>query len=227
MLLRNLTMLSLAFSTAACVRSTTFTCNNDSECAGAGAGAACELSVHACTFTDSACTSGRKYADNSGPYSGKCVGETGDDGGPGSEPTMGGEPQPMGCRADYVALGDPSPRGHKYLLVNTTAAWVTQRDFCATNMGFLAYPDGTTLADAQKEFDGIKMLAGDGAWIGIYTNGGGQLRNALNQQLSAITAMFVNLGGGNHNNKCLFYNNTSYDDDDCATVRKAVCECVP
>ena len=42
----------LVLALAGCLRSTTYNCDNDSQCTGAGADSQCDLAVRACTFAD-------------------------------------------------------------------------------------------------------------------------------------------------------------------------------
>lgn len=226
-----LLVITLALPLAACLRSTTYTCQNDSQCTGAGSDPRCDTSVNACTFADSSCTtSGRRYADNSGSYSGRCVGDgPGPDSNMGNEVPPGGEPAPMGCPADFVQMG---PRNHGYKALPNMAPWAMQRDACAAFGTFLAYPDGATLADAQAELAIIKTLSQDGAWVGIsdLVVEGSYTRSSDNMPISAITNMLLNIGGnqGEKNAQdCLIVANDKIDDASCNDNRRAVCECVP
>ena len=217
-------------TSAGCLKSTNFQCDTSAQCGGGGQ---CEGDGF-CSFPSSSCASGRAYGDNSGPNSGECVGGGGDGDG-GTEPMpgeAGGEPLPMGCRADYMMLANSGPRGHRYLLINTTATWTDQRNACATNMGFLAFPDGAALGDAQLELSAIVTLGGAGLWVGLNDIGGqgqeGKFRTSLNQPASTITQMLITENGNSNNEDCLAGNATpDMTDEDCATLRKAVCECVP
>ena len=64
-----------------------FSCTSDEQC---GAGGKCEPD-HFCAFTNSACPSGYKYGEVSGPNSNQCVGGNGD-GGVGDGPMIDGPP---------------------------------------------------------------------------------------------------------------------------------------
>lgn len=222
--MRHLLLITL-LSTTGCLRSTTFQCEESTEC---GTGGMCEADG-LCSVASSGCASGREYGPNSGSKSGECVG-----GNPGGEAGMempgeaGGEPMPMGCRSDYMVLPNSGPRNHRYLLVNTTASWTVQRDFCAANMGYLAWPDGANAADAQLELNALRVFAGDLAWVGvndIVTEG--TYRTSLNTPASAITQGLINIAGNSNPTDCFFINNTTLDDANCGDLRKAVCECVP
>jgi hypothetical protein len=226
--MRHLLVLFVMFS-AGCLRNTTFKCEESTEC---GAGGQCEADG-LCSVVASSCPSGRAYGPNSGSRSGDCVGGDGMDGGKemtGGE-MPGGEPNPMGCRADYMALPNSGPRGHRYLAVATNATWPQQRDFCVANMGFLAFPDGTTLANAQLELSAIVTFGGTNLWVGVNDIGGtgqeGKYKTSLNMNVSTITAMLITESGNSNNEDCLAGTATTMNDEDCATTRKAVCECVP
>ncbi|MBA3499684.1 MAG: C-type lectin domain-containing protein [Myxococcota bacterium] len=217
-------MLLVTLASAGCLRSTTFQCEENTEC---GTGGMCEADG-LCSVASSGCTSGREYGPNSGGKSGDCVGGSGGEAGMEMPGEAGGEPAPMGCRADYVALANSGPRAHRYLLVNVTGTWSVQRDFCVANMGFLAFPDGTNLANAQLEHDALRTLAADGAWVGvndIVTEG--QYRTSLNMPASASTQALMNLGGNPNPADCMFINTTTLNHTNCGDDRKAVCECVP
>ena len=220
--MRHLILITIALT--GCLRSTTFQCEESTEC---GTGGQCEADG-LCSVASSGCASGREYAPSSGGKSGECVG--GNPGGEaGSEPIVpGGEPEPMGCRADYAVLPNSGPRNHRYLLIAATGSWNAQRDFCAANMGYLAWPDGTSLANAQLELNALRTLAGDLAWVGvndIVTEG--TYLTSLNTTASTFTQMLMNLGGNPNPTDCFFINNTTLDDANCGDLRKAVCECVP
>jgi hypothetical protein len=226
---RGLLLFIAIASSAGCLRSTNFQCASDTEC---GAGGQCE-SDKFCSFADSACSGGRRYGDNSGPNSGECVGGGGPDmtgGEMQGQEMMGGEPPPMGCGANFVTLANSGPRGHKYLVINTTGTWVTQRDGCAAMNSWLAFPDGATIADARLELAAVNTaVGGDGAgWMGINDIVVElQYKNSLNAAVSTITAMLINTGGGAGGKDCLASNATAMPDEDCGTARKAVCECIP
>lgn len=227
-----LAALSLALAAAGgagCLRSTTFHCDDNTDCNGGQ----CETTEgNYCSFADSSCSvSGRRFGDHSGPASNQCVGETTTtDGGidtPDGTPIDGAPP--MGCKPTYMALPDSGPRGHRYLLLPTNLSWVQQRDACALDNAWLAFPDGATLADAQAELAALRTLAADGAWIGVNDQlTEGSYRTSLNAPVSAITAMLILTGGGNPNGQdCLTIAGATLTDESCNDTRKAVCECVP
>lgn len=63
--------ISCILALSACVRSDgAFQCSDDAQC---GAGGQCEMSVHFCSFIDTACPSGRRYGKLSGPEATHCV----------------------------------------------------------------------------------------------------------------------------------------------------------
>jgi hypothetical protein len=218
-------LLIIALSTTGCLRTTTFQCEESTEC---GTGGTCEADG-LCSVASSGCASGREYGPNSGSKSGECVGgNSGGEAGMEMPGEAGGEPLPMGCRADYMALPNSGPRNHRYLLVNPTASWSAQRDFCAANMGYLAFPDGTNTANAQLELDALRLFAGDGAWVGVNDIATeGQYRTSLNMPASTSTQALMNLAGNPNQQDCMFINTTTLNHTDCNNTRKAVCECVP
>lgn len=220
-------VLLIAITCAGCLRSTTFKCDENTDCVGAGPQSQCE-SDGFCTFSDSSCTSGRRYAESSGAKSSQCVGETtGEDAG--TEPMPGGEPPMSNCPASgYAMLPNAGPRGHMYKLLDAPMTWSQQRDLCAGEGTYLAFPDGASVADAQLELAALRTLAGDAAWVGINDIATeGQYRTSLNQPASTVTVMLISITGNPQQTDCFVINNTSLDDADCSTTRKAVCECVP
>jgi hypothetical protein len=57
---------------AGCLRSTTYECNSNEQCLASGEQGACEATGY-CSFADTTCPSGRRYAPLSGPFAGQCV----------------------------------------------------------------------------------------------------------------------------------------------------------
>jgi hypothetical protein len=139
------------------------------------------------------------------------------------------EAPPMGCPASYMTLPSSGPRGHRYLLVTSNAPWMMQRNLCISMSGFLAFPDGATLPDAQAELAAISALAGDNVWLGVDDLAvEGQYRNSLGQPISAITNMLINFGGPNPGPRdCMINLNNTLQNEDCGNQRKTVCECIP
>lgn len=205
------TMLTSLMLTCACLRSTSFACQDDNAC---GAGR-CETGVGFCSFVDGTCASGRRFGDLSGPLANQCVGD-GDGGVPGDAMTDG----PMGCPATgYASLGGSA---HKYKL-RTSASWTTHRNACASEGAFLAIPD-----DAG-ELSAILGLSGAVTWIGVHDEA---------QEGTYVTALgapatFLPWSTGEPNNDpgnadCVRALTTMlYADDRCTTSYVAVCECVP
>lgn len=217
-------LILLAFLATGCVRSTQFHCEDSAEC---GTGGQCE-SDGLCSVASSSCASGREYAPSSGKE-GTCVGDNGGEAGnemPGEG--GGGEPIPMGCRADYMALANSGTRGHRYFLINTTGTWTAQRDACLTNMGYMAFPDGP---QAAMELSAVVTLGGVGLWMGVNDIGGngqeGKFKNSLGMMASTQTQALITESGNSNNEDCLAGTATTMTDEDCTTARKTVCECVP
>jgi hypothetical protein len=206
-----------------CMRETSFQCDplRNDQC---GTGGQCEP-VGACSFASSSCPSGRVYGDNSGAVSNDCVpmGMTMIDA------TLA---EPVACPGDYATLPNSGPRGHKYKLLTTAAAWATHEATCGTEGTFLAYPDGTTVANAQLELNALKALAGDDAWLGLDDRAmeGLYVRSRDKFAMSSITLQLVNLKGNPNQRQgedCLVIDNTTINDADCVQTKKAVCECAP
>ncbi|MBA3398051.1 MAG: C-type lectin domain-containing protein [Deltaproteobacteria bacterium] len=225
-----LVLVCVSLASSGCLRSTTFNCDDNSDCGGGGT---CEVAEGGyCSFSDPSCTvSMRRFGDHSGAKSNQCVGETGGvDGGIDSPMGDGGiDAPPTGCKGNYMALANSGPRGHKYRLLPNNGTWVQQRDACAADQAFLAFPDGAALADAQAELAALTTLAGNGVWIGVTDQlAEGTYRTSLNMPASAITLMLLVGSGGNSNGQdCLAGTGMTLTDEDCNGDRKAVCECVP
>ena len=135
------------------------------------------------------------------------------------------EAAPQGCRADYAELPNAGPRMHRYLLVNIIQAWTKQRDACAANAGYLAFPDGATVANAQMELEAIVTLGGNNVWLGLDDVAvEGQYRTSLNMPASQATLALVTANGGGD---CLNGTTTAINDENCGNGHKALCECVP
>ena len=64
----------LTTASTGCLRETAFHCATDTDCAGAGAGAACE-DVGFCSVDDGSCGGGRRFTELAGNYAGTCVGD--------------------------------------------------------------------------------------------------------------------------------------------------------
>lgn len=133
----------------------------------------------------------------------------------------------LGCPAMYQPLPNSGPRGHRYLQTPAPGGWLEMRDFCQSIGGFLAFPDGSTAANAQLELTALITLAGNGTWIGVTDLGTeGTFRNAFDQNVSAATATFLQ-GGNSQQSDCAAAQTDKFNIEDCANNHKAVCECVP
>jgi len=155
------TLLLLAISLTACLRSTEFRCEMSSQC---GAGGQCESTGY-CSVVDDTC--GRRYSPSAGPLAGQCVGGTSIDAGIDSPQNMidaaidapgsGG-----GCPSGYVNV---SGQTHMYKVLTAVGTWNTQSGNCTATspMAYLAIPDDPT------ELAALDALPGVGAsyWVGI------------------------------------------------------------
>jgi len=66
----------VAIASSACLRTTTFHCSSDSECANGAITGVCQ-STGLCSFADSSCPSGQRYGDLSGSLANKCTDTSG------------------------------------------------------------------------------------------------------------------------------------------------------
>ena len=204
---------ALAAAPAGCLRNPAFACEIDAQCTGKTAGV-CVTAVGYCAFNDGTCSSGTRFGEHAGPYSGQCVGATGDDAG------IDGA-LPEGCIGAYAAL--PGIATHKYRLITTLTSWSAQATTCASERAYLVEPD-----DAA-ELAALNMLAGAvELWVGVSDQ--------------ATEGTFVYGRGGAvtflpwENNQpddapqpgadCVRSSATgTYADDKCVTARRTVCEC--
>lgn len=156
--MRALLFLSLLAS-AACLRKTEYHCTSSAQCDGMPGGY-CEATTY-CSFTDTACPSGRRYGEFGGELANTCVGGTNPnpDGGviDGNGDGGGG-----GCPVGYVAIAGGGT--HLYKKTTNAAIWDTQRTRCSADGSnvYLAIPN-----DAA-ELGGITTTSGDSlTWVGI------------------------------------------------------------
>lgn len=215
-------VVALLASTAGCLRATEFKCMTDTDCSAGGA--VCEPTGY-CSFTDSACSMGRRYGDFSGSYSNQCVGEQmmmpdGGDGGGDGPPSDG---MPGGCPATYTTL--PNAGSHVYKLTVNAAVWSTQRTRCEAEGAYLAIPADqaelealTTAAAAQRTWIGISDTQNEGTFrtvngdVATYLPwGAGEPDNAMGGQ-DCVAALMAS---------------PTIQDDRCSDTLPAVCECVP
>ena len=155
------TLILLAISLTACLRSTEFKCEMSSQC---GAGGQCESTGY-CSVADDQC--GRRYSSSAGPLAGQCVGGTSIDGGIDSPmgmidaaidaPGSGG-----GCPSGYVNV---SGQTHMYKVIPTNGTWNGQSSACTATSpnAYLAIPDN------DVELAALDALPGVGAsyWVGV------------------------------------------------------------
>lgn len=136
---------------------------------------------------------------------------------------------PIGCRADFNALPNSGPRGHRYKLLLTADDFQTQRSVCAAIPSWLAFPDGANAQDAQLELAAIVQLGGPSTWVGIDDLAQeGSTTTSLGAPTSAATTALIMMSGNSSLKDCfLAMSSSSIQDDDCNANRKAVCECIP
>lgn len=148
--MRALVLWAALAASAGCLRGTEFKCAVDGDCTATGA--VCEPTGY-CSFPDPECADGRRYGEFSGPYANQCVGGMATDGG------VDGPPDTGACPASYASL--PNAGTHVYR-VAASADWVTQRDGCEADGGYLAIPD------TVEELEAITTAAAADAWVGIH-----------------------------------------------------------
>jgi hypothetical protein len=166
-------LLTLALSSAACLRSTSFHCSTNADCGGAGVCAPDNL----CSVADGECSSGLRYSDTAGSQANECVGggsqsDAGVDAAPGDGPIDA--PIAGGCPAGYNTISN-GQGNHKYRLV-PSSDWMAQRTFCAATSAtsYLAIPDDATelgaiavLAAQTRFWVGIDDIANEGVYVNV------------------------------------------------------------
>lgn len=226
--------LVLANATAGCLRTTSYKCSSSDQC---GAGGACEDTGY-CSFADPECADGRRYAEYSGTYSNKCVGEVIVDGDGGVDGPDDGNMTdvPQGnCPTTYSALNGAS--GRLYRVITGPASWTTQRTACAGDGAntYLAIPD------TQAELTAIVTAANATIWVGVEDAGADDnmfvtVQNATayptNNGLWATSEPddMPEQGGGPNTAECVSAGTADsgkLSDDRCTETYAAVCECEP
>ncbi|MGN6104721.1 MAG: lectin-like protein [Kofleriaceae bacterium] len=214
--MRWVALLALA-AVASCLRTTSFECNEDSDCASRVQGM-CE-SVGFCSFPDQSCASGRRFGSRSGPYADQCVGGAGPDGGtPDARIDASVDAGP--CPSSYAPINGSA---HVYRAISSTATYAAQRDACIAEGGYLAVPDD------QDELDAILSLGGS-TWVGI---------NDLATEGEYVTSLgapatFLPWANGEPNDAppgedCVRVSSSTrrLSDERCSLSYRAVCECAP
>lgn len=155
-----------ALAATGCLRSTQFQCDNDTAC---GTQGICE-STGFCSFADSECSSGRRYADSAGTNAGQCTagGNTGSDGGPIDSPTNN-DARPIdgtvsvGCPSGYNTVAGAGT--HLYKILTATDHWDTQQAQCraTTISANLFVPDDLAEQTALDAVAGVATY-----WVGVH-----------------------------------------------------------
>lgn len=131
------------------------------------------------------------------------------------------------CPPTYVVIPNGTPN-HRYRFIDLPATWVMQRDACAQEGGFLAFPDGANPPAAQAELAAILNFGNQNLWMGLddlVTEG--VFRTSLDQPASAATLSLITNPGEPLRDCIRAGSPSSMNEEDCGTNRRAVCECVP
>lgn len=146
-------LLVVALCTGGCLRKTEFKCQSNDQCS---TGGVCESTGY-CSFADPECSGGRRYGELSGDFGGQCVGGVaGVDGG-----VDGMVDAPGGCPASYMTIAGAGT--HRYRVVSTMAAWMTQKTACAAD-GASAY---LMVPSDQAELTAVLSMSGARVWVGV------------------------------------------------------------
>jgi hypothetical protein len=218
-----------ALSALGCLRTTQFTCANSTDC---GASGTCQPTGF-CSFADTGCTDGQRYAPSAGSYAGTCVG-----GGSNvvDAPMGGGDGQrQLDAKVFMDATGSSCPSGftmpsgqaHQYMLISG-GTWTAEKTACSGMGGnvYLAIPD-----DAG-ELTAIDTIAGGAGtyWVGLsdgsQTNTYKTVMNATATFLPWATSQPTTNNPG-HQNDCVEADASAatFSNADCASSMAAVCEC--
>ncbi len=211
-----------AAALAGCLKSTSFSCTEDTAC---GAGGVCEAEG-VCSIADADCTSGRRFDSSAGTLAGQCtagsnptdsgVDMTIDDGMPDAMPDAPPD-APTGCNGDFNAITDGNTN-HKYKLINTPTDWVAQQNtVCAQQSSYMAIPDDA--AELQAIYD----LAGQNdVWVGVNDRlVEGTFRDTKNNLYTALPVT-----GNKVPDDCVHTaNGTVLDVVGCGDSKITVCEC--
>jgi hypothetical protein len=206
-----------------CLRETAFQCAMDVDCSGG----TCEA-VGFCSFVDDRCTSGRRYGDHAGSYSGRCVGDEpeidapggGPDGPPGADASV--DAPPAACPVDYVAIaGAPSV----YRIIGNAMGWTEQQVDCTNDGGgYLMIPDD------GAELAAVTGAAGAPIWVGISdTATEGEYRTVRGDVATFLPWAATEPDGDvNPQQDCVLGTGGTISDERCGNLNAiAVCECVP
>lgn len=216
-------------ASAGCIKPAAFECATDSQCEHAGVTGTCEP-TGACSFPDSACSSGKRYGSLSGTYSDQCVAASSelDAGMPdGPAPILDASPDAPpdapSCPPDYMALAGGGTK--LYRLVVEPAPWANQRATCRADSS------GSQLAvpGNADELQAISTLAGTDAWIGIYDAPlEGSYITSYNE-LATFLPWAADEPDNMGNQDCVraLVGGVAIETQLCATASVAVCECVP
>lgn len=209
-------------TTAGCLRSTAFRCQDSSDCGAAGT---CEP-IGYCSFPDPNCAdTGRAFSDSAGQnLSGTCV-PTGSRPGPdagvdaASDGTLG-----AACPSDYAAVAGSAHVYKRILGVN----WDQARAACkaASSAAYLAIPD-----DASELLNLATVAMVVPFWIGLDDRA--QLGMFVTQK--GVAATFLPWAPGEPNNgtpgkpqECVnAVSTTQIATDKCGSSHVAICECEP
>lgn len=224
-------------ASAGCLRKTEYKCTDSTQC---GASGQCE-DTGFCSFPDSACDSGRKYAEYSGStFSNECVGGTNPivDGSVDDGNTTDGMPNDGmtgNCSAAYsVTIGT-----HKYRVLTTTANWAAQETDCGNDTAgantYLAIPDDQTELTALLTAANVARI-----WVGIEDPQSNEMFVTVNAGAFSSTSPLWDTtssepddtgypGSGGGAADCVAAETTTsrISDEKCNQLYPAVCECEP
>jgi hypothetical protein len=212
---------------AGCVRPAAYACSDDSQCVRGGQQGSCEAIGH-CSFADTACESGRRFAELSGEHGGQCVGDQaiGTDAAPDSV-TLPNEPP-----ADAPGVPEDSPpvvcssfteNGGRYYKKLPAAGWTNQRSACGMMPGnvFLSIPDD------DAELAALIAIAGGELWIGISD----AAAEGVYVTVQGGAATFLPWASGEPDNQgnqdCVRTKGAGIETATCGAPAVAVCECTP
>jgi hypothetical protein len=214
-----------------------FVCTDNADCVRDEEQGYCET-IDRCSFRDTECPTGRRYADGAGEQANRCVGDelpidagidsaqlidAGADAtpidGPPDAPPIDAPPGP--CPSTYVAL--PGAPGHLYRKLTTAAGWTNQRAICGTEPANVHL----AIADDATELAALVAFAGTQQWIGVSDAGDeGVFITVLD-----VPATFLPWDTGEPDNAgnqdCVRTKGATFETAGCGGLLVAVCECEP
>ena len=211
----------VAIALCGCLRSTQYVCETSDQC---GNGGTCEQPQGFCSVADQTCSSGRRFGDAAGSLSNTCVGgDTGSDGGPGSDGS--GSDGGNKCPDTYLALAG-APPNQRYRVNTKTQDWVKAQSDCLadSSLAYLAIPEDMNELVAQGTLTAAKH------WVGINDHVAGNYVDLKGNPAFLVFAAGQPDDNASNSQQCIAVLNNQMSDEKCgpgggAPNLQSVCEC--